>query len=100
MSDFVTITKGMTAIEVLNYYRNCYYAEPQTTERGIVANAINDILPKVTELVHGRWIDLRESSKDVPKCRCSVCSRTIIGLDSEYKFCPNCGTKMDGGDCK
>lgn len=39
---FAEATKDMTAAETLNYYRNLYYAEPQVTERGIVANAIND----------------------------------------------------------
>ena len=51
MFDFAETTKNMTAAEILNYYRNCYYAEPQVTERGIVANAINDILPNMEEVV-------------------------------------------------
>ena len=42
MFDFAETTKDMTASEILNYYRNLYYAESQVTERGIVANAIND----------------------------------------------------------
>ena len=44
---FEKATEGMTAEEVLNYYRNLYHAEPQSTERGIVANALNDILPRM-----------------------------------------------------
>jgi hypothetical protein len=44
---FEKATDGMTAEEVLNYYRNLYYAEPQSTEHGIVANALNDILPRM-----------------------------------------------------
>lgn len=42
--DFAEKTENMSAIEILNYYRNLYYAEPQVTERGIVANTINDVL--------------------------------------------------------
>lgn len=42
MFNFAENTIGMTAAEILNYYRNLYYAEPQVTECGIVANAIND----------------------------------------------------------
>ena len=49
MFDFAENTKEMTASEILNYYRNLYYAEPQVTERGIVANAINDILSQYTK---------------------------------------------------
>lgn len=51
MFNFAKTTKNMTATEILNYYRNLYYAEPQVTERGIVANAINDILPNMVEVV-------------------------------------------------
>lgn len=44
MFDFAEKTSNMSAVEILNYYRNLYYAEPQVTERGIMANAINDVL--------------------------------------------------------
>ena len=47
MFDFAETTKDMTSAEILNYYRNLYYAEPQVTERGIVANAINDYFKDV-----------------------------------------------------
>jgi hypothetical protein len=47
MFDFAEATKDMAPIEILNYYRNLYYAEPQVTERGIVANAINDVIADV-----------------------------------------------------
>ena len=33
-------------LEVLNWYRNLYYKEPSNTERGIMANAINDLFMK------------------------------------------------------
>ena len=53
----------------------------------------------VAPVVHGRWIDMRESSKDVPECKCSECGCVIIGLEKNY--CPNCGARMDGdGDAK
>ena len=45
--EFAKATEGMTAEEVLNYYRNLYHAEPLSTERGIIANALNDILPRM-----------------------------------------------------
>ena len=44
---FEKSVEGMTAEEVLNYYRNLYHAEPQSTEHGIVAKALNDILPRM-----------------------------------------------------
>lgn len=48
----------------------------------------------VAQVRHGRWIDMRESSKDVPECKCSECGCVIIGLEKNY--CPNCGARMDG----
>lgn len=44
---FEKATEGMTAEEVLNYYRNLYHGKPQSTEHGIVANALNDILSRM-----------------------------------------------------
>lgn len=58
MFDFAEATKDMTAAEILNYYRNLYYAEPQVTERGIVANAINDYLQKAAP--RAEWISVEE----------------------------------------
>ena len=45
---------------------------------------------------HGRWRQVDES-----KCECSNCG--IVVLIAVYphgdkNYCPNCGTKMDGGD--
>lgn len=33
-------------LEILNWYRNLYYREPVNTERGIMADAINDLFMK------------------------------------------------------
>ncbi|MBR2848789.1 MAG: hypothetical protein IKB87_04980 [Clostridia bacterium] len=56
MLDFPDETKDMTAAEILNCYRNRYRAEPQVTERGIVANAINDILSQY----HNQKADIKK----------------------------------------
>lgn len=37
--------EGMTAIEKLNYFRNCHYTDGNNTELGIIADAINEIMP-------------------------------------------------------
>lgn len=75
MFDFAEATQSMTAAEILNYYRNLYYAEPQVTERGIVANAINDIL---TEYYHqqskieAQKMDIRQLQNDVINANCNL----------------------------
>ena len=36
-------TYDMNTLEILNWYRNLYYKESRTTERGIMAEALNDL---------------------------------------------------------
>ena len=38
-------------IEILNWYRNLYYREPVNTERGIMADAINDLFMKYRDVL-------------------------------------------------
>lgn len=44
------------------------------------------------EKMRGKWIDARYSSKDVPKCQCSICEKKYIGLETD--FCQYCGAPM------
>ena len=91
MFDFAEATKEMSAAEILNYYRNLYYAEPQVTERGIVANAINDYLTAdVREISRGRWELIGKNVSKCTVCGCARNIRTQIG----WNFCPVCGAKM------
>ena len=55
---------------------------------------------------HGRWIDEIEpnavtaSGREVHIFRCSACDFTWANKTAVlhyFKFCPNCGAKMDGG---
>ena len=49
----------------------------------------------VAPVVHGRWI----YDKKVQRPYCSVCKGYFYGAtNSPMSYCPNCGTKMDGGD--
>lgn len=68
MFEFAEATKDMTAAEILNYYRNLFYAEPQVTERGIVANAINDYFQEVAPRA--------ELDEVVYKLECLLCHAT------------------------
>lgn len=36
-------------LDKLNYFRNLYYTEGNNTERGIIANALNEVLPYLTQ---------------------------------------------------
>lgn len=48
---FVKQCKGSTATEILNFYRNYYYTESVNTEHGLVAAAMNEVLPTYTRLL-------------------------------------------------
>lgn len=41
------INKNDSYMDILNWYRNLYHAEPLVTERGIMANAINDLFANI-----------------------------------------------------
>lgn len=48
--------EGMTSMEKLNFFRNKYYTDGSNTENGIVANAINDVLPKMVSKKGKPWV--------------------------------------------
>lgn len=54
----------------------------------------------VAPVVHGRWIHTDLASHWYGKDECSECTyheqdRSDL---SHFRYCPNCGAKMDGGD--
>lgn len=88
MDDFAKIAMELTPEQILNYYRNLYYAEPKGTERGIVANAINDFFAELPYRVRKEYVNppkplrppiptdseiareiFEEIEKILPKCR-------------------------------
>ena len=54
--------------------------------------ALNPITRDQVEKMRGKWIDARYSSKDVPKCQCSICGKKYIGMETD--FCQYCGAPM------
>ncbi len=53
MIQFREATRDMDSVTTLNFYRNLYFSESSTTERGIMANALNDVLPLIPKV--GKW---------------------------------------------
>lgn len=47
---------------------------------------------RVEEMWRSEWEDMRETYKDVPKCRCAQCRGVFVGI--ETSFCPACGAPM------
>lgn len=58
----------------------------------LIANGV-----EAAPVVHGRWEDFCGGKM----CCCSACKaefdNTCNEIHGEWKFCPNCGAKMDGG---
>ena len=48
----------------------------------------------VAPVVHGKWI---EYSGDPNIITCSECDWGTSPEEKGFKFCPNCGARMDGG---
>lgn len=51
----------MSAIEILNLFRNKYYNDGNETELGVVANAINELMPKLSKMDNLSALDYIES---------------------------------------
>ena len=75
--------KGEGSDEILNWYRNLYYKEDANTERRIVAEALNDILP---ELVKLRGAPSRKAARDkIRKTIIAMLKYEIVNTPSEFK---------------
>ena len=69
------------------------YQEPykQSTILGVVGTIKNTRTADVVEVRHGEWKKLYDKA---PRYVCTACNH--LYNNREYKFCPNCGAKMDG----
>ena len=94
--------------DLLELYR---IDDPVLNENGhvplpVIRQNIMDIpAANVAPVRHGRWVDkpLIKSFKhtNIPVVECSACGidfcDVINNHDCVYKYCANCGAKMDGG---
>ena len=60
----ITYIDGAT-LAVLNCYRNNYYADGHSTEQGLVANCINEVLPILLAVKNGEYQMVSEISKEI-----------------------------------
>ena len=65
-----------------------------------VANMIHYVPTVEPERKTGRWEEVKNSDGASHDYRCSSCHRYRFHngeMRSKYKYCPNCGAKMEGG---
>lgn len=85
-------------VELLRSLGNREYRK----EKGTIQDAVKMIsypeytpTADVAPVVHGRWIYDEKAQRPY----CSVCKGYFYGAtNSPMSYCPNCGSKMDGGD--
>ena len=86
-------------------YSDCLYAEYGFSRKAIRKLMQNFPTIDAVEVVHGRWKQTKEplGFQEVDCVECSNCHELWV-MDEEYefedflawKYCPNCGAKMDG----
>ena len=88
------------ALDMLDHERKVLIEQGRLGAEHIVvhhARRMIEDLPAVeaVPVVHGRWIDENPDDFLDPRMRCSICT----GIESpllKWRYCPNCGAKMDG----
>lgn len=69
----------------------------------ICRNIKNMPAADVAEVVHGEWLRADDDWNSLTTIQCSLCSEEwCFETDDDvsllnYKYCPNCGARMDGG---
>lgn len=111
MSDYISREAAIAYIREQS--EECQKAfEELGGESGIYADAYNDLaedfysIPAadVAPVVHGEWLRADDDWNSLTTIQCSLCSEEwCFETDDDvsllnYKYCPNCGAKMDGGN--
>lgn len=81
------INRERARFEAKRYFKNMYEIQEDLDMLFCMLPAEN-----VAPVRHGRW----KAYSDCGVTRCSVCDWSIEEC-IDYKFCPNCGCRMDGG---
>lgn len=86
--------------EVCHMREICNNIEEQIKELGCI-----DFIARanIQEIEHGEWKGFNSEYTLYGSYYCSVCGHgwdigMVIPLTTEFKYCPNCGAKMDGGN--
>ena len=78
--DIIKAYEGLTSNQQLNLFRNFYYNDGFSTEKGIVANAINDILPKYHKQ-QAEIESLKENRDELWEIHCRDTERYLEHID-------------------
>ena len=86
-------------VDDLTWYENASPEEMKKLVDRLYEIVLNQPEIAAVPLRHGKWkIYKNNGIYDTYKCSCCVNGKITITIDSdlsEYKYCPNCGAKMD-----
>lgn len=111
MSDYIDRDLLLAEIEELKkspWYNDC----GENYERIVRSDAISTVVDlcvksapvaDVQEAKHGEWKSFHSEDTLYGSYYCSACGHEqdigmVVSLTTEFKYCPNCGAKMDGGN--
>lgn len=100
--EFISRAKALSAVQKQRG-ANRSPAQNDMLDR-ICRNIKNMPAADVAEVVHGQWLRADDDWNSLTTIQCSLCSEEwCFETDDDvsllnYKYCPNCGAKMDGGN--
>ena len=111
----LAMNAGARAIENTKRYHGVVYTKDLFSENSqeipylqaakVLREASDAPAADVAPVVHGRWIRPHWKNNNYC-CDCSECGGEAMHRDYQwdkngvYPICPNCGAKMDGGQCE
>lgn len=77
-----------------------YRREKGTIQDAIKMVSFSEYTPAadVAPVVHGSFIHIGPRfAGGVDWWNCSICGSLVSGVETQFRYCPHCGAKMDGG---
>lgn len=103
MSDKYILRSG--AIDAIKRNSGTLYTgEAEFLLQKVISLLKNAPAADVAPVVHGEWLRTDDDWNSLTTIQCSLCNEEwCFETDDDvsllnYKYCPNCGAKMDGGE--
>ena len=98
----VATEEFISRTEALEDFESCNAENPYWTPQRVKTLLLRQPAADVAEVVHGEWLRAEDDWNSLTTIQCSLCREEwCFETDDDvsllnYKYCPNCGAKMDG----